>query len=168
MNEVEGARLFAYASYLRPVAAVVAGILADRFVASRTIGVMFVILTVSFGMLSIAVPTQGWLTIIYVNIIVSVFAVFAVRGIYYALLQETGTPPKITGTTVGIMSFVGYTPEIFFAPIAGRILDASPGIPGHQNYFLFLAAISLIGLAVVFYLVRTIKRSAIAPATVQT
>ena len=115
-----------------------------------------------------AVPTQGWLTIIYVNIIVSVFAVFAVRGIYYALLQETGTPPQITGTTVGIMSFVGYTPEIFFAPIAGRILDASPGIPGHQNYFLFLAAISLLGLAVVFYLVRTIKRSTIAPATVQT
>ena len=168
MNEVEGARLFAYASYLRPVAAVVAGILADRFVASRTIGIMFVILTISFGMLSIAVPTQGWLTIIYVNIIVSVFAVFAVRGIYYALLQETGTPPKITGTTVGIMSFVGYTPEIFFAPIAGRILDASPGIPGHQNYFLFLAAISLLGLAVVFYLVRTIKRSTIAPTTVQT
>ena len=168
MNEVEGARLFAYATYLRPVAAVVAGILADRFVASRTIGVMFVILTISFGMLSIAVPTQGWLTIIYVNIIVSVFAVFAVRGIYYALLQETGTPPQITGTTVGIMSFIGYTPEIFFAPIGGRILDASPGIPGHQNYFLFLAAISLIGLAVVFYLVRTIKRSTIAPATVQT
>jgi nitrate/nitrite transporter NarK len=168
MNEVEGARLFAYATYLRPLAAVVAGILADRFVASRTIGVMFVILTISFGILSMAVPTQGWLTIIYVNIIVSVFAVFAIRGIYYALLQETGTPPKITGTTVGIMSFVGYTPEIFFAPIAGRILDASPGIPGHQNYFLFLAAISLIGLAVVFYLVRTIKRSAIAPATVQT
>jgi len=168
MNEVEGARLFAYASYLRPVAAVVAGILADRFVASRTIGIMFVILTISFGMLSIAVPTQGWLTIIYVNIIVSVFAVFAVRGIYYALLQETGTPPKITGTTVGIMSFVGYTPEIFFAPIAGRILDASPGIPGHQNYFLFLAAISLLGLAVVFYLVRTIKRSTIAPATAKT
>ena len=82
MNEVEGARLFAYATYLRPVAAVVAGILADRFVASRTIGVMFVILTISFGILSIAVPTQGWLTIIYVNIIVSVFAVFAVRGIY--------------------------------------------------------------------------------------
>ena len=64
MNEVEGARLFAYASYLRPVAAVVAGILADRFVASRTIGMTFVVLTVSFGLLSIATPTTGWLTII--------------------------------------------------------------------------------------------------------
>jgi predicted MFS family arabinose efflux permease len=72
MNEVEGARLFAYAAYMRPVAAVAAGVLADRFVASKTIAVIFVVLTSSFGMLSIAMPTPGWLAIIYVNIYVSV------------------------------------------------------------------------------------------------
>ena len=159
MNEVEGARLFAYASYMRPVAAVVAGILADRYIASRTIGVIFVVLAISFGILSIATPTTGWLAIIYINIYVSVIGVFAIRGVYYALLEETRTPPHITGTTIGVMSFVGYTPEIFFAPIGGRILDAAPGIPGHQNYFLFLAAISLLGLAVVFSLVRINQRS---------
>ena len=158
MNEVEGARLFAYTSYLRPVAAVVAGILADRFIASRMIGMMFIVLVISFGLLSFAMPASAWLPIIYANIFVSVFAVFAIRGIYYALLQETKTPPHLTGTTVGIISFVGYTPDIFFAPIAGRILDAAPGLPGHQNYFLFLAAISSLGLAVVFYLVRANKR----------
>lgn len=158
MNEVEGARLFAYASYLRPVAAVVAGIVADRFVASRVIGLTFTVLTVSFGLLWLAVPASGWLTIIYVNIYVSVFAVFAIRGIYFALLQETKTPSELTGTTIGIMSFIGYTPEIFFAPIAGRILDASPGIQGHQNYFLFLATLSLLGLVTVFYLMRVNKQ----------
>jgi len=158
MNEVEGARLFAYASYLRPVAAVAAGIVADRFVASRVIGLTFTVLTVSFGMLWLAVPENGWLTIIYLNIYVSVFAVFAIRGIYFALLQETKTPTELTGTTIGIMSFIGYTPEIFFAPIAGRILDASPGIEGHQNYFLFLAALSAVGLFTVFYLVRVNKQ----------
>ncbi len=158
MNEVEGARLFAYASYLRPIAAVAAGIVADRFVASRVIGLTFTVLTVSFGMLWLAVPENGWLTIIYANIYVSVFAVFAIRGIYFALLQETKTPTELTGTTIGIVSFIGYTPEIFFAPIAGRILDASPGIEGHQNYFLFLAALSAVGLFTVFYLVRVNKQ----------
>ena len=168
MNEVEGARLFAYASYMRPVAAVVAGILADRYIASRTIGVIFVVLAISFGILSIATPTTGWLAIIYINIYVSVIGVFAIRGVYYALLEETRTPPRITGTTIGVMSFVGYTPEIFFAPIGGRILDAAPGIPGHQNYFLFLAAISLLGLAVVFSLVRINQRSTLAADSVPT
>ena len=168
MNEVEGARLFAYASYMRPVAAVVAGILADRYIASRTIGAIFVVLAISFGILSIATPTTGWLAIIYINIYVSVIGVFAIRGVYYALLEETRTPPHITGTTVGVMSFVGYTPEIFFAPIGGRILDAAPGIPGHQNYFLFLAVISLLGLAVVFSLVRINQRSTLVADSVPT
>ena len=168
MNEVEGARLFAYASYMRPVAAVVAGILADRYIASKTIGVTFVVLAISFGILSIATPTTGWLAIIYINIYVSVIGVFAIRGVYYALLEETRTPPRITGTTIGVMSFVGYTPEIFFAPIGGRILDAAPGIPGHQNYFLFLAAISLLGLAVVFSLVRINQRSPLAADSMPT
>lgn len=166
MNEVEGARLLAYASYLRPVAAIVAGLLADRFIASRMVGLSFIVLVVSFGLLSVATPDAGWLTIIYINIFVSVFAVFAVRGIYFALLQETRTPPRLTGTTIGIMSFIGYTPEIFFVSVAGRILDASPGVQGHQNYFLFLAVLSMLGLAVVFGLVRLNKRLTPAPEAV--
>ena len=166
MNEVEGARLFAYASYVRPLAAVVAGILADRFIASRMIGLSFIVLIVSFGLLAIAIPVTGWLTIIYINIFVSAFAVYALRGIYFALLQETGTPPRLTGTTIGIMSFIGYTPEIFFVSIAGRILDASPGIQGHQNYYLFLTVLSSLGLAVVFALVRMNKRLTPTPEAV--
>ncbi len=166
MNEVEGARLFAYASYVRPVAAVVAGMLADRFIASRMIGLSFIVLIVSFGLLAIATPVTGWLTIIYINIFVSAFAVYALRGIYFALLQETGTPPRLTGTTIGIMSFIGYTPEIFFVSIAGRILDASPGIQGHHNYYLFLTVLSSLVLAVVFALVRMNKRLTPTPEAV--
>ena len=165
-DEVESARLFAYASYMRPVAAIVAGILADRYIASRMIGLFFTVLVVSFGLLSVAIPEPGWLVIIYINIFLSAFAVFALRGIYFALLQETGTPPRLTGTTIGIMSFIGYTPEIFFASIGGRILDASPGVQGHHNYFLFLTAISMLGLAVVFTLVRLNKRLTPAPEAV--
>ncbi|MEE8426848.1 MAG: hypothetical protein V3S15_06145, partial [Woeseiaceae bacterium] len=72
--------------------------------------------------------------------------------IYFALLEENRTPRFLTGAAVGIISLVGYTPEIFFAPIAGRILDANPGIVGHQNYFMFLAAVAATGILVVFWL----------------
>ena len=165
MNEIDGARLSAYASYVRPVAAVVAGLLADRYMASRIISLTFGLLVASFGILSVATPTSDWLILIFTNIFVSAFAVFALRGIYFALLEETKTPRNVTGTTVGIVSFVGFTPEIFFAPITGRILDAAPGVPGHQNYFLFLAAIASVGLAVVVFLVRTNKRPSSARIT---
>ncbi|MDT8321172.1 MAG: hypothetical protein RQ826_11660, partial [Xanthomonadales bacterium] len=61
---------------------------------------------------------------------------------------------------VGIVSFIGYTPDIFFAPVAGRILDAAPGAQGHQNYFLFLACCALLGGLVVAWLARLGKKPA--------
>ncbi len=154
MNEVEGAQLSAYGAYIRPVAAVAAGLLADRWSASRTIGASFVILLLAYAMLSFALPDGPGLAVIYANIFVSFFAVFALRGVYFALLEENKTPAYFTGAVTGMVSFVGYTPEIFFAPITGRILDASPGIVGHQNYFLFLTAVAAVGILVVAGLLR--------------
>ncbi|MDH3615750.1 MAG: MFS transporter [Gammaproteobacteria bacterium] len=154
MDEVKGAQLSAYGAYIRPFAAVTAGFIADRWSASKTIGVSFFILLVTYAMLSMALPEGSGLTVIYANIFVSFFAVFALRGVYFALLEENRTPPFLTGAVAGMVSFVGYTPEIFFAPITGRILDASPGIGGHQNYFLFLAAVAAIGIFVVAWLLR--------------
>jgi sugar phosphate permease len=152
MDEVEAARLTAWASYLRPVAAVLTGFAADRFRAGRTIAVAFGVLTACFLALSLAVPSPGWLPIIYANVLTSFFAVFALRGVYFALLEETGTPRHLTGTTVGAISFIGYTPEVFFGPLSGRILDRSPGLEGHQDYFLLLAVFALLGLAAAAWL----------------
>jgi len=160
MDEVEGARFTAYAAYIRPVAAVAAGFISDRFSAAKTIGVTFLILTASYIVLAVAAPTPSWLPIIYANIFVSFFAVFGLRGVYFALLQESGTPAHLTGTTVGVVSFVGYTPEIFFASIAGRILDHAPGVAGHQHYFAFLAGIAITGLLVVVWLLWLNRRPA--------
>jgi len=154
MDEVEGGKLSAYGAYIRPVAAVAAGFIADRWSASKTIGVAFFVLLISYSMLSMALPEGAGLSLIYANIFVSFFAVFALRGVYFALLEENRTPAFLTGAAAGMVSFVGYTPEIFFAPITGRILDASPGIGGHQNYFLFLAAVAAIGILVVAWLLR--------------
>lgn len=152
MDEVEGARLATYGAYTRPIAAVMAGLIADRFDATRSIGVTFAILLVSYGLWSTAVPVGSGVAVIYTNFFVTYIAVYALRGIYFALLEENRTPRFLTGAAVGIISLVGYTPEIFFAPIAGRILDANPGIVGHQNYFMFLAAVAATGILVVFWL----------------
>ena len=162
MDEVAGAQLSAYGAYIRPIAAITAGILADRWLASKVIGVSFFVLLLSYAMLSFALPDGPGLSVIYANIFVSFFAVFALRGVYYALLEENKTPTYFTGAATGMVSFVGYTPEIFFAPITGRILDANPGVVGHQNYFLFLAGVMLLGLFIVSWLMRLQKSASLA------
>jgi Na+/melibiose symporter-like transporter len=159
MNEVDGAQLSAVGSYIRPVAAITAGVLADRWTVGKTIGLSFTVLIVSYSLLSIVVPKGNGLAVIYANIFVSFFAVFSLRAVYFALLEENRTPAYLTGAVAGMVSFVGYTPEIFFAPITGRILDATPGIGGHQNYFLFLAGTATVGMIVVVWLLRLQRAS---------
>ena len=152
MDEVEGARLASYGAWVRPVAALAAGLIADRFDVTRSLGVFFILLTLVYALLSILTPDTTGMTVIYANLFVSYFAVYALRGIYFALLEETRTPRHVTGAAVGVISFVGYTPDIFFASIGGRLLDANPGAGGHLDYFRFLTGIAICGALVVGWL----------------
>ena len=154
MDEVEGAKLAAIGVYVRPFAAVAAGLLADRWSAAGALRIVFAVALISYVALALVSPDGGLVLVIYGNLFVSFFAVFALRGVYFALLQENDVPPFLTGAVAGTVSFIGYTPEIFFGPITGRILDANPGALGFQHYFLFLAFVSAIGVAVVGALVR--------------
>ncbi len=159
VDEVKAARWMAYGTFVRVFAALAAGFLADRFGAARSILTAFVTLAVAFLILSvIAVPTVG-APIIVMNIFVTLCAVFALRGIYFALFEETRTPRHITGTTVGLVSFIGFTPDIFFAPIAGRILDADPGIDGYMNLFVLLTAIAAVGICAAIGLMRMLRNN---------
>ena len=152
MDDVQGARVVSWSAYLRPLGAIVAGIIADRFNATGSIGVAFGLLAMTYFALSLLLPDTAGHGVIYVNLGVGLFAVFALRGIYFALLQETRTPRHITGAAVGLISVVGFTPEVFFAPVAGRILDATPGAGGFHNLFTLLAAIMVAGIAIVAWL----------------
>lgn len=148
-DEVEAARLVRDGSWLRPLAAVAAGVLADRYSGSRLIAMMFVVLAVSYGILSTLTGAgAGAGAFAIANLLVTMFFAFALRGVYFAIMNENRTPAALTGATVGLVSFIGFTPEFFFAPITGRILDANPGVEGHLDYFLFLAAISIAGLLI--------------------
>jgi hypothetical protein len=122
---------------------------------------LFIVLAISYSVLTLVTPETIALNIIYTNIFVTFFAIFALRGIYYALLEETRTPKHLTGASVAVIAFIGYTPEVFFGPITGRILDANPGVPGHLNYFAFLTVISVIGALVTLLLIRLNNRARI-------
>jgi nitrate/nitrite transporter NarK len=146
MNEIESARFTSISAYLRPLGAITAGFLVDKFCASKIIKHGFLILVISYFILAISTPSTFLLYIIYTNIIVTFIAVFAIRGVYFALVEESKVSKNITGTAVGLISVIGFTPDVFFASIAGRLLDANPGIEGHQYFFILLTVFSVIGM----------------------
>lgn len=156
-SETEAATLSAWGGFLRPVGALCAGLLADRFRPSRVVLFAFAAALVSYTVMAFAGPRlvpAAWLLL---NLAVSYLAVCGLRGVYFALIGEQSIPPSQTGTVVGIVSLVGFTPDIFFAPIAGRILDANPGLTGHQHYFLMLVATAVLGLLMTVWLLRSLS-----------
>ncbi len=146
MSEVESASFISKTAYLRIFAAISAGLLADRIQANKTLIFLFLTLFLSYSFLGIWGGPEELIYFIIINVIITLLAVFALRGVYFAMLEETKIPARNTGSAVGLVSVVGYTPDIFLAPIGGRILDASPGAEGHLNYFWLLSAISLVGV----------------------
>ncbi len=145
MNEVEGARLTAISAWVRPVAAIGAGLLADRFTASRVSTFCFATMIASYLWFGLTDPVPATPWVLYANVLVSCAAVFGLRGVYFALFEEGSVPLETTGTAVGLVSVIGYTPDVFVALAGGWLLDRSPGIPGHQHFFLFLSAFAATG-----------------------
>lgn len=158
MNEVSAARLVSYSTFLRPVAAVGAGFLADRFTSKRVIGSAFTLLVFSYIILVLLSPTPNISIIICTNLFFTFFSVYALRAVYFALFEETNIAACLTGTTVGLISVVGFAPDIFFNSIVGRILDASPGIKGFHHFYLFLCLFAASGIIATLFLAHISKR----------
>ncbi len=158
MDEVDAARLIAIGSWLRPVAAVAAGLLGDRFTVSRMTAISFGLLLCSALLFALNTPQPSAVWVLWGNTFLTCAAIFGLRGLYFALFEEAGVPGAVTGTAVGLVSVLGFTPDIFVTYIAGVLLDRSPGLDGHQHFFLFLATFAAIGLLASLLLMHRLKR----------
>lgn len=155
MSATESAEFVTYASYARPFAAIAAGLLVDKWRATNMIISLFILLSIVFLTLGNSESGKTMLTFITINLLIIFAGVYALRGIYFALLEETQLPPHLTGKAVGLISLLGYTPDIFFASVTGRILDANPGVVGFNNYFILMSLISVIGIISTYLLMKS-------------
>ena len=145
LNEVEAGYTGTLALWVRPVGAIGAGILADRFGATRLMIFSFVLMTVGSLMLASGVIAPGLVAIFLITLATASVGINALRGLYYAIMQDGDIPLGFTGSAVGIVSVIGYTPDIFWGPLSGFLLDKSSGRAGLLNCFWIVSAFSLVG-----------------------
>ena len=158
LSEVEAAHLSAVGAWARPVGALTFGLLGDRLLVSRMTVLCFALLLVSQSLFAVLVPAPDLVWVLWTNVLAGSLVMFGLRALYYALFEEGGVPASLTGTAVGIVSVVGYTPDVFVNYFGGVILDAAPGLAGHQNLFRFFAAFALLGLLAAAVLERLLAR----------
>ena len=97
--------------------------------------------------------------IFFFSLIVLAVGTYSIRALYFAVLKESNVPFALTGTAVGLISVVGYSPDIFAGPIMGYLLDTYPGVVGHQYVYLMLVVFSVIGLIASLRFVRLTKKT---------
>ena len=132
--------------WLKPAAALVAGFVSDRLGIANSVSLLFVELIASFALFAVMPGTPSLLAVMLVNVAIASLAVFAMRGIYFALLEEGGIPMAVTGTAAGVISVIGYTPDIFMPLLGGVLLDRFPGSQGYKLFFFAVAGICIAGL----------------------
>ena len=135
--------------WLRPISALIAGLLADK-IATRIKGGRFLFLSLLMAMGAI---TQFFLTLnigftfnlIFTTILFSSAFAYSLRAIYFAVFGELNIPESVVGTTVGIVSLVGFMPDFFFGIVTGYLIDKYPGKQGFEYVFGLTALFLLIG-----------------------
>jgi nitrate/nitrite transporter NarK len=142
-----GAWLGAFRDWLRPVAAIGAGLVADRFSTSRASALVFATLLAAWASLALVPAELSMIAVLWIQVAVVALGVFALRGIYYALLEESRIPLHLTGVAVGGISMLAYTPDIFAAMLSGWLVDTHAGVVGYRIYFGVMAAAAALGLA---------------------
>ncbi len=144
--------------WLKPFAAAGAGFIADRFGVSKTVFVSFIIVTAGFIVFGILPGGQSWLIVMLINAAIVSAAIFALRGIYFALLEEGGVDAAVTGTAAGVISAVGFTPDVFMPLLGGVLLDAYPGAEGYRYFYLAIAIFCAAGALASWQIMRNTKK----------
>lgn len=143
--------------WVRPVAAVSIGWIADKFKASKLIMVCFGVMIACAGLIGFGLLDELPIVISIFTFVVIVTGTYAMRGLYFAILEEAKTPIAVTGTIIGIISFIGYTPDIFMSLLSGYMLGENPTVVEYQDLFQVFLLFPLVGLLATIGFRKTIR-----------
>lgn len=76
----------------------------------------------------------------------------------WAMMDEGAIPERLSGSAAGVISTIGYLPEIFCSLLAGNWLGSHEGVEGYRIIFIFLIAMLLIGAVFVVIWMKYLKK----------
>ncbi len=153
-DDVQAARIGAIAFWARPFAALGAGLLGDKIGGSRAMILCFAAMLCGYGAVAAGLLQASATWTLFIAVIATASAVYGLRGLYFAVFAESGVRPAVTGTAAGIVSVVGYTPDVFMGPLMGWCTDSWPGATGHRVVFAIVAGFAAAGIAITALFVR--------------
>lgn len=137
--------------WMRPVGGFLGGFLGDRIGRPLTnaIGLIGAAL---FLTVTALLPGTTAATMFTVTVIVLGIFLYMIRGTYWSLLGMSKFSVAMMGTAIGLVSFIGYLPDIILPQLNSFLWATYGDMGGYVAYFIVSAVIGLcgVGLLVVF------------------
>lgn len=83
--------------------------------------------------------------------------IFSQRAIFFAPMDEIGTPREFAGSAMAFGCIIGYMPSMFAYTLYGSLLDNFSDIQGYNYVFSVMVAFSLLGFICATLLTRRMK-----------
>lgn len=130
--------------WMRPIGGFLGGVCADKFGKSKTNGLALLIGAIS--LIAIVFLPKSSPTLLYAGLIIFCgFILYVIRGTYWSLLGEANISPVILGTAIGVISIIGYLPDIILPSVNTFLTNTFGMETGTSAYFLVSMVIGLIG-----------------------
>ena len=139
------------------------GYFSDKFGTGNALLISFLVMAAgTLGILLL--PTKASSIALFTVLFVVIYVFYNVNYAQtWAMMDEGAIPEEYSGTAAGIISTIGYLPEIFVSILAGVMIDKNPGVSGYRQFFGFLIVMLLLGAAFVVvwksYLKKHVKET---------
>ncbi len=130
--------------WMRPIGALIGGLVADKLDITRVLAGLILassLLLLGFAWLPGDVPILLALALV---LVLGLFT-YGIRGVYWATLEHCDIPLSVKGLAIGLISFIGYLPDVLAPMLQGALLTADAGKAGYQAYFGIAAGIGCLG-----------------------
>ena len=147
-DEINAARVGALQQYLRPIVCISVAFFTDKNGNINNILIGFFVMMLGSILFASGLIRVSMNMLFFISLIIVATGTYAIRGLYFSVLKDGKIPYILSGTAIGLISMVGYSPDIFATPLYGYLLDNYPGIKGHQYVYLILFISSIVGIYV--------------------
>ncbi len=155
MTAAAGAMVTMLAQYVRPVACVVGGVAADKIGRAN---VMYGTMGIMLASTLVLIFARSMTNAVFIGICACIyFGMYGAYSLVFSMFDECGIPKYMSGTAIGLICTIGYMPEFFCPLLAGKVLDTY-GNAGYHILFIFLAVMMVIGLILLTFYKRLVKK----------
>ncbi|MDR1308448.1 MAG: MFS transporter [Deltaproteobacteria bacterium] len=131
-----------------------AGMLADKYKSSSKIIVIGHIIAIIFLFILITMPLNNSQRILCLILMYALtILMYGTFLIMYSTFAELNISTRVTGTAVGFVSILGYSPDIVVNPVFGYFMDTY-GVGGYRYIFMSFTILALFGATSAFMIRR--------------